>query len=197
MSTIQLEAQLDDNVFPSNDAATTTPPPIVEDGPAAHVDQLLKQPGVVLHALETGDGMAARTRTYVQVLVAGTATFGASLGFFRGGAQIAYAAVKLPLVVLIMLAVVAPLLYALERALERPASMARDVALLVSALARGALVLAAETPLIWATHAIGSDYHRMILATVVACSIAGGASFWFLWGVISATQRSRWSVAVS
>ena len=118
----------------------------------------------MLRALEAGDGLTARARTYVQVLIAGTATFGAALGFYRGGAQILFAAVKLPLVTLLMLATVAPLLHALNRALERPANMAREVTLLIAALARGALVLAAETPLIWAAHALGADYHDLVMS---------------------------------
>ena len=109
----------------------------------------------------------------MKVLIACTATFGAALGFYRGGAQILFAALKLPLVTLVTLAVVAPLLHLLNRALERPANMARDVSALVAALARGALVLAAETPLIWAAHAVGAGYHRMILITVLACARRG------------------------
>lgn len=177
-------------------ADETTPPPIdaPDAGPAAHVDQLLKHPGLVLRALSAPEGLAARTRTYVQLLIAGTATFGAALGFYRGGAQILFAAVKLPLVTLVLLAVVAPLLYALNRALERPASMAREVALLVAALARGALVLAAETPLIWAAHALGAGYHRLVLLTVLTCSLAGIVSFRFLWTALSMTTRARWLV---
>ena len=113
----------------------------------AYVDELLKKPALAARAVEAESDLTARTRTYVKVLIACTATFGAALGFHRGGAQILYAAVKLPLVTLVTLAVVAPLLHLLNRALERPANMARDVSALVAALARGALVLAAETPL--------------------------------------------------
>jgi hypothetical protein len=165
-------------------------------GAAATVDELLKKPALAARAIEAGADLTARTRTYVKVLIACTATFGAALGFHRGGAQILYAAVKLPLVTLVTLAVVAPLLHMLNRALERPANMARDVSTLVAALARGALVLAAETPLIWAAYAVGADYHRTILITVLACAVAGALSFWFLWGVLSATRRSRWPVAL-
>jgi hypothetical protein len=176
--------------------------PLAVDGPAgaasagAHVDELLKKPALVARAIEAESDLAARTRTYVKVLIAGTATFGAALGFHRGGAQVLYAAVKLPLVTLVTLAVVAPLLHLLNRALERPANMARDVSTLAAALARGALVLAAETPLIWAGHAIGAAYHRMILITVLACAVAGAVSFWFLWRVLSSTRQSRWLVAL-
>jgi len=165
-------------------------------GALAYVDELLKKPALAARAVEAGSDLTARTQTYVKVLIACTATFGAALGFHRGGAQILYAALKLPLVTLVTLAVIAPLLHLLNRALERPANMARDVSALVAALARGALVLAAETPLIWAAHAVGAEYHRMILITVVACAVAGAVSFWFLWGVLSSTRQSRWLVAL-
>ena len=36
----------------------------------------------------------------------------------------------------------------------------------------------------------------MILITVLACAVAGAVSFWFLWGVLSLTRRSRWLVAL-
>lgn len=166
------------------------------DTAAIHIDQLLKNPGAVRAAIESRTALAARTRTYVQVLVACTAVFGASLGFYRGGIQILFAAIKLPIVTLLMLAVVAPLLYALNRAFERPADMSRDVAQLVASLARGALVLAAELPLIWAAHAVGADYHRLILLTVLSCSVAGVVSFWFLWSAISVTKIGRVLVAL-
>jgi len=176
--------------------ATPLPVAIGAGGPVEYIDELLKRPALVARAIEADSELSARTRTYVKVLIACTATFGAALGFYRGGAQILFAAVKLPLVTLVTLAVVAPLLHLLNRALERPANMAREVSTLVAALARGALVLAAETPLIWAAHALGAEYHRLILLTVFSCGIAGAVSFWFLWGVLSATRRSRWAVAL-
>jgi hypothetical protein len=153
--------------------ATPLPVAIGAGGPVEYIDELLKRPALVARAIEADSELSARTRTYVKVLIACTATFGAALGFYRGGAQILFAAVKLPLVTLVTLAVVAPLLHLLNRALERPANMAREVSTLVAALARGALVLAAETPLIWAAHALGAEYHRLILLTVFSCGIAG------------------------
>ena len=74
--------------------------------------------------------------------------------------------------------------------------MARDVSVLVAALARGALVLAAELPLLWAAHALGADYHRLILLTVLTCAIAGVVSFAFLWSALSATRTGRGLVAL-
>jgi hypothetical protein len=186
MSTFSLESA----PFPADGIRPTEPtgPAGSEDTVAIYIDQLLKSPAEVRAAIKGRTALAARTRTYVQVLVACTAVFGASLGFYRGGLQVLFAAIKLPIVTLLTLAVAAPLLYALNRALERPADMAREVAQLVASLARGALVLAAELPLIWAAHAVGVGYHRLILLTVLSCGIAGLVSFWFLWKVISVTK---------
>jgi hypothetical protein len=178
------------------DPTIATPPPEVPGSSAEHVDDLLKHPERVRAAIDHGADLSRRTRTYVLLLVACTAAFGAALGFYRGGVQILFAAVKLPLVTLLTLAASAPLLHALNRALERPANMARDVAQLVAALARGALVLAAELPLVWAAHAVSSDYHRLVLLTVLACVIAGGVSFWFLWRALSETKAGRSLVAL-
>jgi len=194
MSTSTLPLDTDPFVRSPADPNEATPPPVPAQGPATHLDDLLKRPAAVLRALDAGDDLAARARTYVQVLIAGTASFGAALGFYRGGAQILFAAVKLPLVTLLVLATVAPLLHALNRALERPANMAREVTLLIAALARGALVLAAETPLIWAAQAVGADYHDLVMFSVLTCAVAGLVSFWFLWTALSATRRSRWLV---
>jgi hypothetical protein len=182
---VDVSGSSDSNVGP-NDA----------DDVASHIDQLLKSPAEVRAAIESQTALSARTRTYVGVLIVCTAVFGASLGFYRGGVQVLFAAIKLPLVTLLTLAVAAPLLYMLNRALERPANMAREVAQLVASLARGSLVLAAELPLIWAAHAMGADYHRLILLTVVSCGVAGIASFWFLWNAISVTKTSRGLVAL-
>lgn len=190
MSTFSLES----GSLPAD--ATETDTVAKPDTVANHVDQLLKSPADVRAAIDSRTALAARTRTYVQVLVACTAVFGASLGFYRGGVQILFAAIKLPIVTLLTLAVVAPLLYTLNRALERPADMARDVAQLVASLARGALVLAAELPLIWAAHAMGADYHQLIVMTVFLCSVAGMVSFWFLWKAISVTNAGSGVVAL-
>jgi len=195
MSTFSFES----TPSPADGIAPTAPTvPVTAGGAdtiATHIDQLLKSPAEVRAAIESRTALAERTRTYVQVLVACTALFGASLGFYRGGVQILFAAIKLPIVTLLTLAVTAPLLYALNRALERPADMAREVAQLVASLARGALVLAAELPLIWAAHAVGADYHRLILLTVLSCGIAGIVSFWFLWKAISVTKVGRAFIA--
>jgi hypothetical protein len=197
MSTFSLDPSSLDPSFGHDGLAASEPtPPPAPEGLAAYVDELLKHPSRARAAIEGHPDLARRARAYVQVLVACTAAFGASLGFYRGGVQILFAAIKLPLVALLTLAVAAPLLHALNRALQRPANMARDVSVLVAALARGALVLAAELPLLWAAHALGADYHRLILLTVLTCAIAGVVSFAFLWSALSATRTGRGLVAL-
>jgi hypothetical protein len=174
------------------DLPAAAPPPRL---PSAFVDELLRAPKDVLRALDDRADLTARTRVYVVAVLLCTAAFGAALGFFRGGVQILYAAVKLPMVTMLTLAVLVPLLHALNRALQRPADIARDVTALVAAMARASLVLAAETPLLWAGHAVDVGYHRMIVLTVLTCAAAGLVGAWFLWRALSVTRTGRFVVA--
>ena len=92
----------------------------------------------------------------------------------RRHVQIAYAAIKLPLVMLgTAAAFSAPALTAVSNALGCPAKLAQDLALVVTGLAFGALLLVACTPLVMLGHALHLGYHKVILMVVVIFSIGG------------------------
>ncbi len=137
------------------------------------VDQLLRDRTAVLARIAAGVELAALMRTFVIAIVIGAGLAGAAMGSFRGGVQIVYAAVKLPLALLATAALCAPALTALGRALGRPASLTRDLALVVTALATGALLLVALVPVLLVARAVELDYHGSILLTV-GCSALGG-----------------------
>jgi hypothetical protein len=137
------------------------------------VDQLLRDRAGVLERVRGGDGLVELVKTLVLTIVVGAALAGAAMGSFRGGAQIAYAAVKLPMALLATAVLCAPALSALSRALGRPSSLARDLALVVTALATGALVLVALVPLLLVARAMDLAYHGSILLTVGCCALAG------------------------
>lgn len=144
---------------------------------AAHglglVDQLLRDRGSVLARIRAGDALVPLVRTLVMTIVVGAALAGAALGSFRGGAQIAYAAVKLPLALLVTAALCAPALAALGQALGRPASLGRDLALVVAALATGTLVLVALVPVLLVARSVDLAYHGSILLSVGCGGLAG------------------------
>ena len=106
-------------------------------GGLALVDQLLRDRGAVLARIEAGRGLTGMMRVFVATIVVGAALTGAAMGSFRGGAQIGFAAIKLPIALLGTAALCAPALTALGRGLGRPAALARDLALVTMALAVG------------------------------------------------------------
>jgi hypothetical protein len=92
------------------------------------------------------DATVALAKRHFATILVGAAFFGATLGMHRGGIQILYAALKLPLVVLLTAVVCTPVLTSLNRALNRKAVLAEDLSLVLASLARGCLILAALAP---------------------------------------------------
>jgi hypothetical protein len=137
------------------------------------IDLLLRDREVMLARIRAGTNLAGILKTMVATIAVTMAIVGAALGTYRGGIQIAYAAVKLPLVLLGTAALSAPALSAIGRALGRRSHLVQDLTLVMSALAFGALMLVAGTPLILLGRAIELSYHQMILMTVVMFGIAG------------------------
>lgn len=142
----------------------------------AAIDQLLRDRDSILARIANGTDLAATMRVMVATIAVAMAIVGAALGSFRGGVQIGYAAIKLPLVLLGTAALAAPALTAIGAAAGRRVRLAQDLVLVVTALAFGALLLTACTPVLLLCIAMKRDYHDMILVTVGLFSLAGIAS---------------------
>ncbi len=108
----------------------------------------------------------------------GTAAFGAVLGSFRGGEQIAFCAIKVPLAFFVTLVVCVPAFHATTVVLGAQRSLRSIAALTLCAAARASLVLLAFTPVLWLVVSDGSasDYHRNVLLAVAFYGIAGTAA---------------------
>ena len=161
------------------------------------IDLLLRDRRAMLARMRGGTDLAAILRTMIATIAVAMAIVGAALGSYRGGVQIAYAAIKLPVVLLGTAALSAPALSAIGAALGRPSRLAADLALVMAALAFGALLLAACTPLILLARAIELDYHRMILATVAMFAVAGGAALHLIWRGVALEAAAGWRTAVA
>ena len=161
------------------------------------IDLLLRDREAMLARIAKGSELAAIMRTMIATIAVTMAIVGAALGSYRGGVQIAYAAIKLPIVLLGTAALSAPALSAIGAALGRPSRLSADLALVMAALAFGALLLAACTPLIMVGRALELDYHRMILATVAMFSIAGLAALRMVWRAVALEAAPGWRTAVA
>jgi hypothetical protein len=137
------------------------------------IDRLLRDRDGVLARVRAGEDLPGLARAMLLTILAGGAMFGATLGAFRGGLQIPFAAVKLPAVMLFTAALCAPALTALKSALGRPADLGRDLVLVLASLAIGSLVIAALAPLVLLLVTMRAPYHHAIL-TITGCCALGG-----------------------
>ena len=179
---------------------TVSPQPIagpvvpagIASGTMVLIDQLLRDRRGLRARIEAGEGLDQVARAMICTIIVAAMVFGAALGLFRGGVQIVFAALKMPLVILLTAALTTPALSALRVVVDGHAQFRRDLALVLSSLALGSLVLAALAPIVMLAVSWHADYHALILVTVGCCAIGGavGLSF-FIAGTRDLAAGSR------
>jgi|GEM_PF-811514 len=154
-------------------AASAARPEAEEEGleDAGAVEQLLRDPAAFLGATEASD-LVPLARTLLLTVAAGAGAFGAVMGAFRGGVQVAYGALKVPLLLVGTMAICMPSFVALARAMEIKMKAREVVAVTLGACARFSLVLAGLSPVIWLLEG-WLGYHGVVLAITAACAAAG------------------------
>lgn len=104
----------------------------------------------------------------------GGAVFGGVVGAHHGGIQVLYAAIKMPLLFLVPLAVGLPAIRTLFASAETTPSWRRvAIAGLVGA-ARTGILAAAASPFLWLAWSIFQDYHTAILVLAASLLVIGG-----------------------
>jgi hypothetical protein len=159
------------------------------------IDLLLRDRDLMLTRIKTGN-VGEIIRTMTLTIAVAMAIVGAALGSYRGDEQILFAAIKLPLVLLGTAALSAPALTAIGAALGRRSKLATDLALVMSALAFGALLVAAFTPLIMLGRAMEASYHEMILGTVAIFAVGGIAALGMIVRALAIEAAPGWRTAV-
>ncbi len=170
--------------------------PALRPGSLGQIDHLLRDRDAMIARIRAGLELVPTMRTMVATIAIAMAIVGAALGSYRGGVQIGYAAVKLPLVLLGTAALSGPALSAIGAALGRRPRVAVDLALVMTALAYGALLLVACTPLILLAKSMDLAYHRAILGVVVMFSIAGIASLRVIVRALAVESAPGWRTSV-
>lgn len=155
-----------------------------------YIEYLLRDRSALFQAIDREEAPLAIMRGMLLTIFVGAAVFGASIGSYRGGIQIVYAAIKFPLVLLGTAAICAPVLTCLEMALGNEARWRRDLVLMGSSIAIGALSLIALAPLIVLADVFELDYHRFILLIGLCFALAGTIALITLRGGITTLARS-------
>lgn len=139
----------------------------------ALIDELLRDRDALLKRIERGRDLTELARAMIVTIAVCAGAFGAATGVFRGGVQILFAAVKLPLAVLLTAAVCAPVLTTLNRVVRAEADLRKDLALILSCMGLGSLVVAATTPAVLLAYSFDADYHKLALV-ILGCGALGG-----------------------
>jgi hypothetical protein len=138
--------------------------------------RLLRAPGEVAASCREGRDLRAIVGTSLASIVVGAGAFGAVVGSYRGGWQIVYAGVKIPMALVATLAICAPAFHAVVAGLGRPWPFRSIVALAVAATGRSSLCLLAFTPALWLAMSFRLGYHASSLAAALAYAVAGIAA---------------------
>jgi hypothetical protein len=160
------------------------------------VDQLLRDRTAILDRIARDVRLADLARVMLITIALSSAVFGAAIGTYRGGIQIVYAALKFPLLMLLTAAICAPALSAFNAALDRPTSLRRDLALVLSSLALGGLTLVAQAPILLLASSLEVSYHSIILLTFACCAVAGLGSLIMLSRGVGAASPHRKGTAI-
>lgn len=152
----------------------------VGDGPIGRLELLMRDPAGFLaasdEALADPASAAGLARVLLAAVAVGAGAFGAVVGAHRGGLQVVWCALKVPLLLGVTLVVCTPAFVALARAANLSLGARRVVALSLASCARFALVLLGLAPIVWLSQGWSMGYHRVILAVVAVCAVAGVAA---------------------
>jgi len=136
-------------------------------------DELLRSPRAVAERSRAGGDLRPLFVASLCALVLGAGVFGATLATSRGGLQLLYSGLKLPLSMVATLLLVVPAFHAIAAGLGRPLSFSGMIALALAAAGRGALLLVALSPLIWLSFDRGLSYHPGVLLAACCYGLAG------------------------
>ncbi|MEZ4242089.1 MAG: hypothetical protein R3F59_39230 [Myxococcota bacterium] len=141
--------------------------------PLALCGELLRDPEGLVARAAAPDAYARLAPRVLGIAVAAAALFGAVVGSYRGGPQVAYAAVKMPLLLLVPLVVGLPAVRALFHLAGRPTgAQTLSMAGLV-AMARTSLVALAAAPVLWLAYDATVDYHLAVVLLAGVLVVAG------------------------
>ena len=147
----------------------------------ASITELLRSPRAVASRIREGRELRPlATASFLSIMI-GSATYGGVVGSYRGGLQIAFAALKFPMVAVLTLALVAPALVGLAAALDRRVALAQTSALALAATARASLVLLAIAPALALAMGMSVGYQTSALLAAIGFGLAGLAGLVMLW----------------
>lgn len=134
---------------------------------------VLRDPQGLVERHDHPAGLAATAPTLLAIIVASGALFGSAVGVHHGGVQMLYAALKLPVLLLLPPLVTLPAIHAAQRLSGAPVPWRRLSLAGLVGTARTALLAAALSPVLWLPFSSGLDYHLSVLLFAGALVLVG------------------------
>lgn len=137
------------------------------------VSTILRDPVSLLDRASTPDALAHLAPRLLGVTIVAGAIFGAVVGSYRGGLQIAYAGAKMPALLLIPALVALPAVRALWQAAEVEVPYPRIALATLVGAARTAVLAAALGPVLWLVYSVSPGYHLSVLLLAATLALVG------------------------
>jgi hypothetical protein len=134
---------------------------------------LLRNPAEVARRCIEEENLRPLVLSALCAMVIGAAVFGGVVGSFRGGIQIGYGAIKIPIALTAAILASIPAFHAIAASLGRAYPIRTVIALTVTSAGRAGLVLLAFAPVLWLAFDLGVGYHSAALAGTLAYALAG------------------------
>ena len=154
------------------------------------VAQVLRAPESLAHATE--EEFAARLPLLLAIVASGGAIFGAVVGSYRGELQLVYAAVKMPVLLLLPMLIVLPAVRALWQAYGVEVSARQMAMVSLVGAARTAVLAAATAPVIWLMFSVDMDYHQAVMLLAVTLGVVGLPGLSVLRHAVPTGQQPPW-----
>ncbi|MFZ5480869.1 MAG: hypothetical protein ACOZNI_29180 [Myxococcota bacterium] len=135
--------------------------------------RVLRDPAGLVAEHDTADGLARVAPSLLVVAASGAAVFGAAVGSYRGGVQTLYAALKMPVLLVLPPLLVLPALAAAWRACDVETSRRRLALAALAGMARTGVLAAAMAPALWLPYSVRVDYHLAVVLMAGALAFVG------------------------
>ncbi|MDP2310121.1 MAG: hypothetical protein Q8P18_29155 [Pseudomonadota bacterium] len=157
--------------------------------------QVLRDPQAVVSAHDTPADLGWLAPRLLAISGVGAALFGAVVGSYRGGEQMIYAAMKLPILLWAPPLLALPAIHAAWRACDVDVSYRRLAIASLAGMARTGVLASALAPILWLPYSVQADYHFSVLLFAAMLTLAGLPGLAALASAIPAGGHRRWIAA--
>ena len=154
--------------------------------------RVLRQPRELVNEALGDEAFARVAPQLLAITGLGAAVFGMVVGSYRGGVQVLYAGLKMPLLLLVPVVVSLPAIRALFLATELEVDRRRIGLASLTGMARTAVLAAALAPVLWLLWSLGIDYHAAVLMLAASLALVGLPGLLTVVGSLPQGGRRRW-----